>query len=265
MRKLLVGAIVAAVAGASVVSVAFAANTYEVTPASGGPGNRAGSAAKPIPAFLDFGFEVGDTENLRPSVIRQYRIAAEGIKYFSKARPTCTFAQADESPDFNPACRRAIVGSGSIANAFGPANDRTVKGACDVRITLINVSNGPGITRKRGGMAIRIDGEPPACPLPLHRSIPAPFFDVRIQGIPSHELRFTVPDNLRHPAPGVDNSVIDTASRVRRVTGKVRIRGQRRTVGFASVVGRRGRTRTVRVVFVSEDGRRVTATTTFPK
>jgi hypothetical protein len=265
MRRLLVGAMVTAVAGVSIASVAFAANTYEVTPADGGPGNRAGSPSKPIPAFLDFGFEVGDTENLRPSVIRQYRIAAEGVKYFSKARPTCTFAQADESPDPDPACRKAIVGRGSIANAFGPTNDRAIKGACDVEITLINLSNGPGITRKRGGMAIRIDGDPPACPLPLHRSIPAPFFDVRIQGVPSHELRFTVPDNLRHPAPGVDNSVIDTASRVLRKTGRVRIKGKQRTVGFASVVGRKGRTRTVRVVFLSEDGQRTTATTTFPK
>jgi hypothetical protein len=208
---------------------------------------------------------VGDTEGLRPSVIRQYRIAAEGVKYFSKARPTCTFAQADESPDIAPACRRAIVGRGTIANAFGPTNDRNAKGACDVNVTLINIRNGPGITRKRGGMAIRIDGDPPACPLPLHRSIPAPFFDVRIEGIPSHELRFTVPDNLRHPAPGVDNSVIDTANRVQRKTGTVRIRGKRRTVGFASVVGRKGPKRTVRVQFVSEDGRSTTATTTFPK
>ena len=265
MRKLLATSVAAIAAALSVGGVAYAVNTYEVDVASGGPGNKVGSLSKPLAAFLNFGFEVGDTENLRPSVIKQYRIAAEGIKYFSKARPRCTFSQADEAPDFNPACKKAVVGKGRIANAFGAASDRNAKGKCDVKLTLINLKNGPGVTRKRGGMAIRIDGEPPACPLPLHRSIPAPFHDVKIQGIATHELRFTVPENLRHPAPGVDNSVIDTVSHVLRKTGKVKIRGKTRTVGFASVVGRKGPKRLVRVTFVDETGRRKVATTTFPK
>jgi hypothetical protein len=265
MRRLLVGTTATLTAAVSLASVAYGTNTYKVEPASGGPGNRVGSMAKPLPAFLNFGFKVGDTADLRPSVIRQYRIASEGVKFFTKARPTCTFAQADESPDFNPACKKAIVGNGTIANAFGAANDRTSKGPCDVGLTLINISNGPGVTRKRGGMAIRIDGEPPDCPLPLHRSIPTPFFDVKIEGIPTSELRFTVPDNLRHPAPGVDNSVIDTVSHVLRKTGKVKIKGKTRTVGFASVVGRKGKKRTVRVSFLDETGHKEIATTTFPK
>jgi hypothetical protein len=265
MRKLLVGAVVVVVAALSVVSVAFATNTYRVEPASGGPGNKIGSLDKPLAAFLNFGFKVGDTDNLRPSVIKQYRIASEGIKFFTKARPTCTFAQADESPDYSPACKKALVGNGTIANAFGAANDRNAKGKCDVKLTLINISNGPGVTKKRGGMAIRIDGDPPDCPLPLHRSIPTPFFDVKIEGIPTSELRFTVPDNLRHPAPGVDNSVIDTVSHVLRKTGKVKVKGKTRTVGFASVVGRKGKKRTVRVSFLDETGHKEIATTTFPK
>jgi hypothetical protein len=48
-------------------------------------------------------------------------------------------------------------------------------------------------------------------------------------------------------------------------TGKVKVRGKTRTVGFASAVGRKGKTRTVRVTFVSEDGNKATATTTYPK
>jgi hypothetical protein len=88
---------------------------------------------------------------------------------------------------------------------------------------------------------------------------------VKIEGIPTSELRFKVPDNLVHPAPGVDNSVIDVSSHVLRKTGKVKIKGQTRKVGFASVVGRKGKTRTVRVTFVDETNHRETATTTFPK
>jgi hypothetical protein len=265
MRKLWIAAVAAVVVAIGTAGVAYAVNTYEVDIASGGPGNKAGSAAKPLPAFLNFGYEVGDTENLRPSVINRYFIAAEGIKYFPKARPTCTFAQSDESPKYNGKCRAAIVGRGTIANAFGPATDRTAKAGCDVRLTLINISNGPDVTRKRGGMSIRIDTDPPACPLSIHGALAAPIFDVRIQGIPSSELRFRVPDNLAHPAPGVDNSVIDVTSKVLKKTGRVRVRGKMRTVGFASAVGRKGKTRTVRVTFVSEDGKRATATTTYPK
>jgi hypothetical protein len=265
MRKLWLAGVAALVAAMSVSGIAYAVNTYVVDIASGGPGNKAGSPSKPMAAFLNFGYEVGDTNNNRPSVINQYFIAAEGIKYFPKARPTCTFAQADESPAYNRKCRAALVGRGTIANAFGPATDPTAKAGCDVKLTLLNISNGPGVTKKRGGMAIRIDTDPPACPLSIHGALAAPIFDVKIEGIKSSELRFRVPDNLVHPAPGVDNSVIDVSSKVLRKTGKVKIKGKTRTVGFASAVGRKGKQRTVRVTFVDETGHRETATTTFPK
>ena len=52
-------------------------------------------------------------------------------------------------------------------------------------------------------------------------------FDVKIEGDADSELRFTVPDNLVHPAPGVDNSVvIDVTSHVLKKTGKVQGQGQ---------------------------------------
>jgi hypothetical protein len=266
MRKIWIAGAVAAVAAAVTVGgAAYAVNTYVVDIASGGPGNKAGTAAKPLPVFLNFGYEVGDTENLRPSVINRYFIAAEGIKYFPKARPRCTFSQADQAPAYSNKCKPAIVGHGTIKNAFGAANDRTGKAPCDVKLTLLNISNGPGVTRKRGAMAIRIDTGPPDCPLDIHGALAAPIFDVKIEGIPTSELRFKVPDNLVHPAPGVDNSVIDVVSKVLRVTGKVKVHGRKQTIGFASAVGRKGPKRTVRVTFVSEDGHRATATTTFPK
>ena len=88
MRKLWIAAVAAVVVAFSAVGIAYAVNTYEVDIASGGPGNKVGSAAKPLAAFLNFGYEVGDTNNNRPSVINRYFIAAEGIKYFPKARPT---------------------------------------------------------------------------------------------------------------------------------------------------------------------------------
>jgi hypothetical protein len=267
MRRLWIAGVVAVVAALSVAGIASAVNTYEVDIASGSP-NAKGSASRPVPVSLNFGYEVADTDGLRPSIINQYRIAAEGIKYFAKARPTCTFAQASESPSYDRACRKAIVGRGTIRNHAGAPTDRSQKLPCDVNLTLLNISNGPGVTRRRGGMAIRIDTDdeanPPRCPIPVHGALAAPFFDVRIEGIPTGELRFDVPDDLTHPG-GLDNSVIDVVSRVQRKTGRVRVRGRTRTVGYASAVGRRGSKRTVRVTFRSEDGQTSTATTTYPR
>src|SRR5215213_563581 len=264
MRKFLLAVTVGLVAALAVAGAAFAVNTYEVSIGKASP-DKAGSTKKPVPIKFDFGYKVGDTEGNRPSVISQYYIAAEGIKYFPKARPTCTFAQADAAPKYAGKCKKALLGTGSIANAFGAAVDPTAKAGCDVKLTLINISNGPGVTKKNGAMAIRIDTDPPACPLSIHAALAAPIFNVKLQGIPSSELRFKVPDNLTHPAPGVDNSVIDVVSHVLKKTGKVKIKGKTRTVGFASNVGRKGRTRLVRVTFVDETGRKATATTTFPK
>jgi hypothetical protein len=264
MRKLwIAGAAAAVIAALTVVGLAFAANTYEVNLASGSP-NKAGSPSKPVPSKLNFGYLVGDTEGLRPSVIVKYFIAAEGIKYFPKARPTCTFVQANGSPKYASACKKAIVGNGTLSNQAGASGDRTQKIPCAAKLTLFNISSGQGVTKKNGAMGIRVDADPPTCPIPVHAALAAPIFNVKIDGIASSELRFTVPDSLAHPG-GLDNSVLKTVSHVLMKTGKVKIKGKTRTVGFASAVGRKGKQRTVRVTFTSEAGQVTHATTTYPK
>jgi hypothetical protein len=279
MRKLLIAALALA-AVTAVAGVAIAANTYEVHLARGSQG--VGTLEKPIPTKLDFGYRVGDTENLRPFVIREYRIAAEGTRYYPDARPTCTFAAATDPTVTDPAqlsskCRAAKVGVGTIANLAGAPTDRSQKLACNVKLTLINISNGDprypktvSQIRKRGGMAIRIDTDPPDCPISVHEALAAPFYDTKIEGIPTSELRFSVPDTLAHPG-GLDNSVVEVTSRIQKLTGKVTVKNgkpvaaAKRTVGFSSLVGRKGNKRTVRVTFVDESGAKSTATTTFPK
>lgn len=286
MRKFsiaLAGAIVALLA---VVGVASAINQYEVDIADTSAGK--GTRAKPVPASLGFGYEVSDTDNLRPQVINQYRIAVEGYFAFPKARPACSFAQATNPNATSPsqlsaACRRAFVGSGTIMNQAGAPNDRTQKLACNVQLTLINISSGdpryPATVRqirRRGGLAIRIDADPPDCPISVHEALAAPFYDVKLEGIASSELRFTVPPSLAHPG-GLDNSVIDTVSRIQKKTGLVNVRrgvpvaagsgadaSAKRRVGYYSLVGRKGRSRLFRVTFVDESGARFTATTTDP-
>ena len=101
-----------------------------------------------------------------------------------------------------------------------------------MKLTLINISTGdpryPKTVKqikKRGGMAIRIDTDPPDCPIPVHEALAAPFYDTKLEGIPTSELRFTVPDTLAHPG-GLDNSVVEVTSRIQKLTGKVRRRRQ---------------------------------------
>ena len=277
MRKLWIALAGAVVASLAVAGVASAVNTYEVDIADSSPGK--GSLARPIPSILKFGYEVGDSDGLRPQVIRQYRIAAEGTYTYPDARKKCTFAQATtptalDKTQLPAACKRAIVGSGTINNQAGAPNDRTQKLVCDVQLTLINISTGdpryPASVRqirKRGGMAIRIDTYQPEgsrCPIPVHEALAAPFYDVNIEGIKTSELRFTVPDTLAHPG-GLDNSVVDVTSTIQKKTGRVAVRNgkpvpaAKRTVGYYSLVGRKGRTRTVRVTFVDESGAKFTA------
>jgi len=277
MRKLLVAALALA-AVMAVAGVAYAANTYVVHIAKSSPGK--GSLAKPIPTKLDFGYQVGDTQDMRPFVIREYRIAAEGTRSYPASRPKCTFDQATDPTVTDPAnlpaaCIKANVGTGTIDNLAGAPNDRTQKLPCDVKLTLINISTGDprfpktvSQIKKRGGIAIRIDTDPPACPIPVHEALAAPFYDTKIEGIPTAELRFTVPDSLAHPG-GLDNSVVEVTSFIKKKTGKVGTKkgvpqpnskkGKKKKVGFYSLVGRKGKTRTTRVTFIDESGAKNTA------
>jgi hypothetical protein len=277
MRKLWIAALTLA-AVLAVGGVALAANTYTVDLAKSSPGK--GTRAHPIPTKLDFGYSVGDTEGKRPFVIREYRIAAEGTFTFPKARPRCTFDQATDPNVTDPAklsaaCRKANVGTGTIDNLAGapppPDSNRDQKLPCNVKLTLINISTGdpryPATVKqikKRGGIAIRIDTDPPDCPIPVHEALAAPFYDTKIEGIPTSELRFTVPDTLAHPG-GLDNSVVNVVSHIKKLTGKVAVKhgvpttAAKRTVGFYSLVGRKGKTRTTRVTFIDESGAKSTA------
>jgi hypothetical protein len=277
MRKLWIAALTLA-AVMAVAGVAYAANTYSVDLAKSKSASK-GSVKKPSPASLDFGYSVGDTENLRPQVISQYFIAAEGLETYPKAFKSCPFEQATDpsagsSAELSAKCRKAIVGTGSIHNEAGAPNDRTQKLSCDVIITLINISSGdPAFPstlkqiKKRGGIAVRIDqpqvngqDDPAKCPpVGLHQALAAPYYDVKIDGVKTAELRFGVPTTLRHPS-GIDNAVKNVVSHIKVKKAKTRIKGKRRTVGFYSSVGKKGKTRTVRVTFVDESGAKVTAT-----
>src|SRR6202008_838705 len=90
------------------------------------------------------------------------------------------------------------------------------------------------------------------CPVPIHTAIPAPFRQVTIDGLPSTELRLTVPKLLMRPLVGRNSALAVGGAAPDR-------RGAVGTGCFASI-GCNGGTRTLQVGFIGVDGTRSDAT-----
>jgi hypothetical protein len=258
MRKTLIAASTA-IAALAFASVALAANVYTVNGSTKPSGK--GSTSKPLPIQLNFDFQVeSDDPTLRGTPIEKYAIGAEGLVTYPKAAKTCTFSQANAS-NVSSKCKKAKVGDGLVQNLVGPASAPTVKIFCNLKLALYNIS-GAG---KNGGMAIRLDGDPKQpplsnpndktinCPTPIHGAIKATWVKTKIGGLPASDLRFTVPADLLHPS-GLDTTVRNTVSKILKKTGKVKIKGKKRTVGLYSSIGCKGGKRTIQATYTDEQG-----------
>jgi hypothetical protein len=258
----------------AVAGIAWAANVYTVEGHSAPAGK--GTKAKPLPKALDFDFTVADEVAANRGIpLKSYFIAAEGLVTYPEVFPNCSGGTSGaNAPDLaaaQRACRRARVGGGIIKALVGSRNTPTESANCVLNLNLYNLKPGNygefGRVGRNGGLAIRIDGDPPPppnldnsqkgkCLAAQHQSILATYHPVKIQGITSDELRFTVPPELLHPAQGLDVTVRQVFSEIAKKTAKKKINGKRRTVGFYSAIGCKGRQRSVQVTFVSETGQR---------
>jgi hypothetical protein len=249
MRKLLI-AVVALTAAVAVASVAYAANVYTVTGSTTVKGK--GSATKHIPTGIKLQFDVTETDSSkRGTVVEKYALGAEGLVTNPKFFPKCAFSDMDSEATVPAKCGKALVGSGIAKNAAGSSGDQSLASSspCNLKVRLYN--NG-------SGMIIRLDGGPPAppsfesnqigCVLPLHTAINGKFVKRRIGGVTASDFTFSVPQNLKHPLAGIDNSIRRSVSNVKLKTKMVR--GKRR--GFYEKVGCKGKTRLVRGTFVTE-------------
>ena len=275
MRKLLIPAVAALVALA-VAGIAYAANVYTV---DGDTKPRAkGTAAKPVPVSLDFSYTVADDVPANRGIpVEQYRIGAEGLVTYPKSFPTCSGGTSGaNNPDpaaAAKACKKARVGGGLIKALIGARNNPTSSANCVLSLNLYNLKPGnygdAGKVGKTGGLAIRLDGDPPPpssiddqfkgqCLAAQHAAIIAPYKTVKIKGVKSSELRFTVPPELLHPAQGLDVTVRDVTSSIKKIVSKktITIKGKKRKVGFYSAIGCKGGKRSIQVTFVSETGQR---------
>lgn len=273
MRKLLIPAI-AAVVAIAVAGIAYAANVYTVDGDTAPNGK--GSASKPLPVSLDFDYTVADDNPANRGIpVQKYFIGAEGLVTYPEEFPTCSGGtSAANNPDPAVAarkCKKARVGGGVIKALVGARNAPTTSANCVLDLNLYNLKPGSygdaGKIGKNGGLAIRIDGDPPPppsiddqykgeCLAAQHAAIIAPYKSVKIKGVTSDELQFTVPPELLHPAQGLDVTVRQVASAVKRITAKKKIKGKNRTIGFYSAIGCKGGKRSIQVTFVSETGQR---------
>lgn len=241
------------------VGVAMAANNQTITQASGTPlGN--GSPAQPLGKTLKMTFEIenADDPTQRPVQTEVFSLAAEGVVDFGKQFPKCKFSQALQQSlsAVKRACGKARVGGGIARNLAGAADNTSIADSlrCNLGMNFYNLGD---------GAALRLDGDPPAppagsdapqCAISIHTSIRVRYVPIKIDGVRSTSLRFTVPDTLLEPVTGVLNSVVGATFTITSKTRTVKVRGKSRKLKIGSAIGCSGRTRTAIVDFTDVTG-----------
>ena len=253
MRKLwVIGA--AAVLVLALAAIAFAQatqdNTYKVV-ASTSPTN-AGSSKKPVPTSVTFNYTVGESHGLRPSPIRKYSIKFGGVVVNGGLFPKCSATQLKASNGIAN-CAKAKVGSGFVENQTGATNNPDPNApnnrvTCNLELSVYNAGARKGLLLLEGGSS---ETDPRRqCPLdfgPSNGIIDANY----VAGGGGTALEFSVPNELLHPAPGLDNAVVNVRSKIARKTKRVK----GKTRGYYESQGgcRKGR-RLVTVTFTPESG-----------
>jgi hypothetical protein len=254
MRKLTV--VVLALVGVLVAAaVAYAANTYTVTPASSTPHGK-GSKKKPLPKKVLFGYRVATDNGSISSPIKTYAINFEGLTYFGKKLPKCTYAQTNANP-VSSKCKKAKVGGGIIEAKAGPTGSPASAAVkCNLKLSLYNIGTGFGI-RIDGGPGVFVTGPVNGranCPQNQHRSINGKITKAKVGGISGGSLKFNVAQELRHIGP-LDVGLVNVSSSVSGKARKVKIGHKRLKVSVLSATGCKGSTRIVQVKFTDESGK----------
>ena len=121
MEALRRGGLIAVLALLVTAGAALGANVYSVGGGSPTPGHATNS--KPIPAALNFDFQVEDEDpDLRGTPIETFAIGAEGIVTYPKLFPACSFSDAN-ADGHAKSCRKARVGNGLVPGDRGASAD----------------------------------------------------------------------------------------------------------------------------------------------
>jgi hypothetical protein len=235
-KKLLVAAVVAAVAVTSAAYAQTAGNRYTIT---GGTDTRGGTVARPKPADLRFTFGLDGPDGTVPQVVKTYAIKVEGGKVNTSLIPGCRATAMDAAGSDDGCPKGSKVGTGKLTALIGKTGAAKADAlTCALPFVLYNSGGGRA--------ALWIESKVPACPVAVAQAVPATWTK---RGTTAG-LKFTVPDLLRHQV-GLDLPVVAASATI----GKIIKRRDGRSVGFLESTGCRDGTRDFSVTFTTEDGR----------
>jgi hypothetical protein len=197
-----------------------------------------GSKKKPKPVGVKFNYTVAEAAGNLASPVKTYKIHLDGVKgngAFVKKKCAASKLNAMSTPDDSTCPKGSQVGSGTVNALVGsagqPIDATTAKCKLDLRIYA-------GTSKS---LTLFLFGELPTCIAPINQAIDAKLTSDSTGG----SLTFTVPPTLLHPVTGLDVSVTDVTSTIKKL-GKG-------TKGLFTSVGCKG-TRGIEVTFTAETG-----------
>ena len=208
---------------------------------------------------------------MRPSVIKEYRIAAEGAAVLPGSRGRRAVDASAPTRASRPVCARSGLPEGLKArhhnnHAGAAAADRTQpRSTCTSTLTRQHPDRRPVAPRPRCHRQATSRLRDPhrhasALAADLGDGLAGPFYDSEDPAYPQRRAPLHGAGSRRSGAVSTTLSSRST-SLIRSKTGTVSSAGQEQggsTIGFYSPIGSKGRTRTVHVTFVDEAGAKST-------
>lgn len=256
MRRILLLATLGALGVAGVAYAATLTNDY-VIKAKISP-TRSGTPTHPKSISTRLEWDVTTSPpGRRPNVVRGYKIFYAGIRANTTDFPGCGTSRLSGSSASPGNCPKGSqIGTGYIIIEFGPTgqNASAYNGTCRAEIIVFN--GGAHSLTFFVFPGSQVSGQPAPCTIPGgHAAINANIRRGR-SGISEH---FSVPQDLRHPAPGLDSAVIKAVLHIGAKSRTIRIRRHHKTIKehvglFESVACAKNHQRQVAITFTDENG-----------
>ena len=226
-----------------VAAVAFAATNSYTVKGSVSP-SKAGTPTKPKPASVGFAVNVTEASGLRPAAISTVELTVPDGVLNQKPFPKCSASTVASNASSCPA--GSVVGSGSAKAVAGGTADPADKSLpCSLSGKIYNGANSQ--------VLLHVTGSPPTCALEIDKVIVG---KIRKVG-KVYKVKFTIPDDLIHPAPGFTSGIESLTGTITKVTKKVK----GKTVGLIATTACPGGKHRVTAKVVTEDGATQTVTT----
>lgn len=247
MRKQAVAvAVAASILGAATMAFAQQPQVNVYTVHGDVSPNKVGTKHKPVAVGLVFDYTMREKSGLRPNPVRTYTIAFYGGHENTTLFPGCPAAKINAARSDAGCPKGSLVGKGSLTAVAGATSDPT---DTSIRCVLpAKIYNGG-----KGHASLYLKVAPPDCPVSINQAIDMRY--VNAFGGKGRGLRFSVPDNLLHPIPGLEDAVVDVKTTLPRKT--VKVHGRTRGYFESTEPCLKGK-RMVSVTFTTVAGQRTT-------